>query len=40
LKGFRIVFSAPKEINIEEFDVKDPSENEVLIETINTLISN
>jgi 2-desacetyl-2-hydroxyethyl bacteriochlorophyllide A dehydrogenase len=39
LKGFRIVFSAPKEINIEEFDVKDPSENEVLIETINTLIS-
>lgn len=39
MKGFRIVFSAPKEINIEEFDVKDPSENEVLIETINTLIS-
>lgn len=39
MKGFRIVFPAPNKIDIEEFDVKEPSENEVLIETIATLIS-
>lgn len=39
MKGFRIVFTTPNKIDIEEFDIKEPTENEVLIETIATLIS-
>lgn len=39
MKGFRIIFPTANCVKIEEFDVKEPSENEVLIETMATLIS-
>lgn len=39
MKGFRIVFPSANNIAIEEFDIREPSEDEVLIETIATLIS-
>ena len=35
----RIVFKKPKEVSIEEIDLPEPSENQVLIKTLVTLIS-
>ncbi|MBS7648143.1 MAG: zinc-binding dehydrogenase [candidate division WOR-3 bacterium] len=39
MEAFRIVFPSPNKVNIERFSIEEPSENEVLIETIATLIS-
>ena len=39
MKGFRVIFPEANRVEVEEFNVKEPSEDEVLIETIATLIS-
>lgn len=39
MEAFRVIFPMPNKVDIERFDVGKPSENEVLMETIATLIS-
>ena len=39
MKSFRVIFPEPMRIKIEKFELKEPAENEVLIETKATLIS-
>lgn len=39
MEGFRIIFPEPNKIEVESFEVGEPRENEVLIETEATLIS-
>ncbi|MEM3592032.1 MAG: zinc-binding dehydrogenase [Candidatus Bathyarchaeia archaeon] len=39
MRGYRVVFPKANTIEIEEFDVKEPSEGEVLVENVATLIS-
>ncbi|MEM3815942.1 MAG: zinc-binding dehydrogenase [Candidatus Bathyarchaeia archaeon] len=39
MKGYRVVFPVANSVEIEEFDVREPSEGEVLIESVATLIS-